>query len=353
MSTRKTDAVSGVKSIAISSGTMFRVLIIAVVAMFLYMIRDVVAMTLVAAFLAALIDPFADIFARWRIPRALAVLVVYLLGFSFFILVVLLIVPPLLTELSELATALSPFIADANGWLQVDTFLAGSWSSNIGDIVSTVRNSGIAGAFPKIAAFGSSAFDVVLSAGVVLILAFYFVVEKNEIIRGLGIVAPPEYQPFVMHIALKAREQMGVWLRGQLALMGSIFVLIYGALSILGIPYALVLALFAGLLEIIPFVGPMVSAIPAIVLALAVSPAHALLTALAYLIIQQIEGNILVPKIMQKVAGINPIVSVLAVLIGWRVGGIVGAVLSIPLSMAILVFMNDIFHRKETANDIL
>lgn len=348
MTTRKTDAVSGVKSIAISSGTMLRVVIIAAVATFLYMIRDVVAMTLVAAFLAALIDPFADMFTRWRIPRSLAVLVVYVLGCAFVVFVALLILPPLLTELSELATALSPFVAGADGWLHVDTFFASVWSSNLGDIVSTIRDSGIVGAFPKVAAFGSSAFDAALSVGVVLILAFYFVVEKNEMIRGIGIVAPAEYQPFVMHVALKAREQMGIWLRGQLALMGSIFVLIYGALAILGIPYALVLALLAGLLEIIPFVGPMVSAIPAIVLALAVSPLHALLTALAYLVIQQIEGNILVPKIMQKVAGINPIVSVLAVLIGWRVGGIVGAVLSIPLAMAVMVFTHDVFHPKET-----
>ncbi len=163
---------------------------------------------------------------------------------------------------------------------------------------------------------------------------------------GAGIIAPPEYQPFVMRLALKSREQMGVWLRGQLALMVSIFLLIYGALSLIGIPYALVLALFAALLEIIPFIGPMVSAIPAIVLALAVSPVHALVTAGAYLVIQQVEGNILVPKIMQKVAGMNPIVSVLAVLIGARVGGIVGAVLSIPLAMAIAVFLEEIFHRE-------
>ncbi len=348
MSTRKVDEKLGTRSIAISSGTMFRVLLIAALAAFLYLIRDVVAMTLVAIFLAALIDPFADMFARWNIPRALAVLVVYLIGASFVTLVGILIVPPLLTEMSQLATALSPFVADANSWLRVDAFLAGTWSASIGDVVSTVRDSGIVGAFPKIAAFGSSAFDVAFGVGVVLILAFYFVVEKNEMIRGIGIIAPAEYQPYVMHIALKAREQMGVWLRGQLALMGSIFVLIYGALTILGIPYALVLALFAGLLEIIPFVGPMVSAIPAILLALSVSPVHALFTALAYLVIQQIEGNILVPKIMQRVAGINPIVSVLAVLIGWRVGGIVGAVLSIPLAMAAMVFFDDIFHRKES-----
>lgn len=334
-------------TIAISSGTMFRVIVIAAIVTFLYLIRDIVAMTLVGLFLAALIDPFADAFTRWKIPRALAVLVVYVFGLAFLTLVMFLIVPPLLTEVSELATAFSPFLASTD-WLHFDAVLTGAWSANIGDLLTTVRNSGLSDALPKLAAFGSSALEVAFSVGVVLILAFYFVVEKNAMIKGIGVIAPPEYQPFVMRLALRSREKMGVWLRGQLALMGAIFILIYGALTILGIPYALVLALCAALLELIPFVGPTISAIPAILLAFAVSPAHALLTAGAYLVIQQIEGNILVPKIMQKVAGVNPIVSVLAILIGARIGGIVGAILSIPLSMVIAVFLEEIFQRESS-----
>ena len=348
MSPRKEDGLRLSPTIAISSGTMFRILLIAAAAAFLYLIRDIVAMVLMAVLLAALIDPFADAVARWRIPRALAVLAVYLVGFAFFILAVVLIVPPMLAEISELTTALLPFFTDAAGTLHVETLLAGTWSTNVGEIISTISDSGLAGAFPKIAAFGTSAVDLGFRAIIVLILAFYFVVEKDSMVRAIAIVAPPEYQPFVSRMALKARERMGVWLRGQLLLMVSVFILIYGALSILGVPYALVLALFAGLMEMIPFVGPMLSAVPAIFLAFAVSPLYALFTALAYLIIQQIEGNILVPKIMQKVAGVNPIVSVLAVLIGWRVGGIVGAIISIPLSMTLAVFFSEIFRERES-----
>ena len=348
MPPRKEPAVHKPSTIAISSGTMFRIIIIALVSIFLFLIRDIVAMTLVAAFLAALIDPFADAFTRVNIPRALAVMVVYLVGASCFAIVALLIVPPLLTELSELATVFAPLWSGSNSWLQADAFLAGSWSTDMSSIISTIQRSGVVGAFPRIAEFGTSAIDGVFRLFIVLILAFYFIVEKNSMIRGIGIIAPSEYQPFVMHLALKARERMGIWLRGQLALMVSIFILIYPALLLLGIPYALVLALFAGLLEIIPFVGPMVSAVPAILLAFSISPFHALLTACVYLVIQQVEGNILVPKIMQKVAGVNPIVSVLAVLIGWRVGGIVGAVLSIPIAMVCSVFVTEIFNRHES-----
>ncbi|MFA6017647.1 MAG: AI-2E family transporter [Patescibacteria group bacterium] len=344
MSVRK--ALSHGTTIAISSGTIFRVLIIAAVVTFLYVIRDIVAMTLVALFLAALIDPFAEMVARWRIPRAIAVLVVYVFGLFFFSCVAFLVIPPFIEEISELFSLLSPFFVNATGLWQMDSWVAGSWSTNLVDIVSTVRNSGLPEALPKVAALGTTAIDIVFRIVVVLILAFYFVVEKNAMVKGIRVVTPPEYQPFVLRLALKTREQMGVWLRGELALMGSIFILIYGALSLIGIPYALVLALCAALLEVIPFVGPTISAIPAIILALTVSPLHALITAGAYLVIQQVEGNILVPKIMQKVAGVNPVVSVVAVLIGARVGGIVGAILSIPVAMVIAVFLHEIFYRE-------
>lgn len=344
MTVRK--ALTRASTVAITSGTMFRVLVIAVIVTFLYIIRDIVAMTLVAIFLAVLIDPFADALARKRIPRALAVVVVYLVGLASISLITILIVPPLIAETSELVTAFAPFITQATGGVRAEEWFAAPWTTNVSDVLVTIRNSGITEAVPKLAAFGTTAIDIAFRAMIVLILAFYFVVEKDALVRGIGFVAPPEYQPFVMRLALKFRDQMSAWLRGQLALMVAIFLLIYGALSLIGIPYALVLALFAALLEIIPFIGPLVSAIPAIVLALAVSPAHALVTAGAYLVIQQVEGNILVPKIMQKVAGINPIISVLAVLIGARVGGIVGAILSIPLAMAIAVFLQEIFHRE-------
>lgn len=144
------------------------------------------------------------------------------------------------------------------------------------------------------------------------------------------------------------RERMGSWLRGELVLMFSIAILTYFALLLLGVPYALVLAIIAGILEIIPFIGPLLSGVPAVILALSISPIHAVLTALSYVVIQSVEGNVLVPKIMQKATGINPIISLLAVLIGWRLGGIVGAILSIPLANAISVFMEEVFRGQTT-----
>lgn len=329
---------------------MFRVFAIGLAAAFLYAIRDIVAMVLAAMLIASLIDPFADFFERMRIPRALAVLIVYIVGFALLVGAFFLVVPPMLAELGDLFRTFSPTIESwSGGSLNLQQLWNGT--ASLDQFVSTLRASGVTDAVSRIFAVGSSAFDVLLGIIIVLILVFYFVVEKTSIAKTVSTFAPAVYQPFVKQVAAKMRDKMGAWLRGQLALMAAIFSFTYLALLILKVPYALVLALLAGLLEIIPFVGPLFSAIPAVVLALGLSPLHAALTAATYIIIQQVEGNILVPKIMQKVTGLNPIVSLLAILIGWQVGGIVGeqigsvmgVMLSIPLAMALSVFFGEVF----------
>lgn len=338
------------QTITISTGTIIRSILILLVLGFLYLIRDVLAMFFAALFLAALIDPFADYLERMRIPRGLAALIVYVVGFLLVASAFILIVPPVLAEIQNFSSFFASFLPEVgNGHIDYSQLF--SWeatTANIQQLVDTIRGSGVSAAVPELLELGSTAFGAVAAVIVVLILAFFLVAEKNALVKAIAFVAPAEYQPFVMQVSGKMRERLGSWLRGQLLLMFAIFLLTYMALSVLGVPYALVLALMAGLLEIIPFIGPWLSAIPAVILALAISPVHALLTAAVYFLIQMAENNILVPKIMQKVSGLNPIISLLAVLIGWRVGGIVGVVLSIPLVMAASVLLAEIFrHRPE------
>ncbi len=346
MSQRKEERQNAVRPISISSGTFFRVLFISVAAAFLFFIRDIVAMVLVALLTAALIDPFADFFERWRIPRGLAVIIVYIVGLAALLGAWVLVVPPVLSQLGDFVRTFSPALAQVDDGAYAHLF-DGSLTANFESTLNTFRSSGASEVIPKLFAAGSTAINVVIALFVVLILSFYFVVEKTALVRMLRFVARAEYQPFAMMLAGKVREKMGLWLRGQLILMLSIFLLTYGALSLLQIPYALVLAVLAGVLEVIPFAGPIISAIPAIILALAVSPLHAVLTAGVYVVIQQVEGNVLVPKIMQRVTGLNPIVSLLAILIGWRVGGIVGVMVSIPIATAISVFLEEVFRQND------
>lgn len=338
------------RTISISTGTIFRTIVILLVLGFLYFIRDIVALVLAGLFLAILIDPFADFLERYRMPRSLAALVVYAIGLTLIFGALVLVLPPVLAELKNFFAVFAPVLSavGGEGVAQQSVNATDDWMLRFDAAWSSVQASGVSAAVPQVVSSASAAFSGIAATIVVLILAFYLVAEKNVLLRVIAGATPEEYQPFVVQVAGKVRDRLGYWLRGQLLLMGVIFVLTYIALLIIGVPYALILALIAGLLEIVPLVGPLMSGVPAVILALTISPVHALITAGAYILIQVIEGNVLVPKVMQKATGINPIISLVAVLIGWRIGGMVGAILSIPLANAAAVFIGEITKAQRT-----
>ncbi len=338
---------SGERTIVISTATILRVCVTIAAIGILYIIKDIVALFFAALFLAALIDPFADFFEKYRVPRGLAVVLVYIIGIAALVTAIVLLLPPVIVELRAASTVFAPFLTQTFGdHADLNFLLQGTISESITNILTTIRGSGVSAAIPQLLAIGSTAFGTVAEFVVVLVLAFYLVVEKEALVKALRAVTPTEYQPMVSHVAIKVRTRLGAWLRGELVLMSCIFLLIYIALTIIGVPYAIVLALLAGLFEVIPFIGPLLAGIPAVILAFFISPVHGIATIIAYVLVQVLEGNVLVPKIMQKATGLNPIISLLVVLIGLRLGGIVGAVLSIPLANALAVFIEEVFRAR-------
>ncbi|MBU4332000.1 AI-2E family transporter, partial [Patescibacteria group bacterium] len=143
------------------------------------------------------------------------------------------------------------------------------------------------------------------------------------------------------------QKKIGSWLRGQVILMIIIGILSYIGLLILGVRYALLLALFAGLMEIIPYIGPIFGAVPAVFIALTQSPIKGLLVIVLYLIIQQLENNLIVPKIMKRAVGLNPIVVILVILIGGKIAGIVGALIAVPVATAFSVMLKDFLDLRK------
>jgi predicted PurR-regulated permease PerM len=179
---------------------------------------------------------------------------------------------------------------------------------------------------------------------IVLVLTFYMVVEEKKARSYFRNLAPAEYQPYIEHLLQKIQEKIGAWLQGQILLGLIVGCLVFFGLSLLQVKYALLLAIMAGLLEVIPYVGPIVSVIPAAIIAFAQAPVLGIFVLALYIVIQQLENHILVPKIMQKVTGLNPIISIAALLIGMKVGGLAGAILAIPLATLCVVVLEDLFH---------
>jgi predicted PurR-regulated permease PerM len=182
---------------------------------------------------------------------------------------------------------------------------------------------------------------------VVLVLSFYLIVEESAVKTLFRNLIPNSYQELVSDLIWKVINSLGDWLRGQLILGVIIGAFYFIAFAIIGVPYPILLALFGGLLEFIPYVGPFIAAVPALILAASVSPLVLLLTLVAIVVIQQLENNLVVPKIMQRTVGLNPIISILAVMIGAQTFGVVGALFAIPVATATSVVISELLRRRQ------
>ncbi|MFH1631703.1 MAG: AI-2E family transporter [bacterium] len=339
-----------VTNVSISTGTILKALGIIAALAVLYMLREIVAILLVSLLIAAIIDPFANWLHKYRLPRGLAVLVVYIIMLALAAGAFILVVPSMIDQLGQLLTAYAPYIEQASGnYFSVDQLLSGElFSQDFDSLVASIKASGVVDAFPQIVTVVNDAFGGMLTAVLIAILVFYMVVEEPAMRRSIEEWTPKKYRPYIAHVAPKVREKIGAWLRARLLMMLIIFLVTFAVLSILQVPYALVLAFIAGLFELIPFLGPIFSAIPAIIIAWSVSLILALLVAVFYFVVQQLEGDVLTPKIMQKVGGLNPIVSVVALLVGLQIAGIIGAILAIPFAMIVGVFIAEWHAAKES-----
>lgn len=286
----------------------------------LFQIRDIVFLIFIAFLLMTAIHPLVVFLERLRLPRVVGILLVYAVVFGFFGVSLIGAVPALVVQSARLAQELPGFVARVLPYWNID--------------VSTISQQ-IAPISESVVKVTLGIFSNLVTVVTVLAFTFYFLMERShadEILRSIvGETAAVQ----VMTILRAIERRLGSWVRGELLLMSFVGVFCFVGLTILHVEFALPLAILAGLLELVPMIGPTVSAIPAVLVALAVSPFLALSVAALYIIVQQVENNILVPVIMKKSVGFAPIITILALMIGGRLAGVVGAVLSIPVALVI------------------
>ncbi len=315
---------------------------------FLYLIKDVLALIFVSLIFASAIDTWVDYLQNKKIPRGVSVLIIYLVAIAVVGSAVILIIPPIAEQISELADQVPQYFNRVNEAFSFVQDYASRFgfeqSQDNAGAISSGLTSAVGGIFSTIA----NIFGGLLSFLLILVITFYMTVEEDAIKRTTRSVVPAKYQDFSVQLINKIQKKIGSWLKGQLILSLIIGILSYFGLLILGVKYALVLALIAAIGEFIPYIGPVISAIPAIFLAFVQSPIKALFVLILFVIIQQLENHLLVPKIMQKAVGLNPIISVVALLIGAKVGGVLGAVLAIPVATAISIVIKELFEEKES-----
>ncbi len=340
-----------VRVISVSTGTILRTIAILLALGLLWMIRDIVLYVFIAFLLAGVIYPAARWAASHRIPKSLAVILFYLLMFGVLALAFSLLIPAIFAELRQLIGVYVGSGGALPDWATSlkDLSERAGVADNLKSSVEGIQNQ-LYQIFGGVFGTLTSIFGGISGLVVVLVLSLYIIVEESAVLHLFRSAVPTEYQKLASQVSWQVIDKLGSWMRGQLVLCLIIGIMYFIGLSIIGVPYALLLAIIGGLLEFIPYIGPIVSAIPIVVLALSVSPARAVVALILIVIIQQLENNVIVPKIMQKAVGLNPIVSIVAFLVGAKLFGLVGALFSIPVATAASVAVVEIlrFRRERT-----
>ncbi len=189
-------------------------------------------------------------------------------------------------------------------------------------------------------------FGGFFSAIMLFVIIFYMIIEEESINKCILLFTPDAYKTYVNQLITKIHNKVGLWLRGQVILCFIVGLLAYLSLIAIGVEYAAILSVLFGIGELVPYIGPTLAAVPAIFLAFTQSFDLGLMVIGVYVIIQIVENNIFVPLIMNKVVGLNPLIIILALLIGGKIGGIAGMLLAIPIATVANIIIIDLFITK-------
>ena len=316
----------------------------------MYLARDVLLLIYVSVLLAIGFGPIVHAIEHQqvvpvgkRVPRWLAILAVYVLIVGTVITVGFLVIPPLLRQARALGTAL-PDLIDRGQALLIRYGLL-DHRITLEEVIRRAPSSGDAVGTVAMAATGVvSGFFALLT---VLILTFYLLIESDTLFRGFARLFPRTDRPRVREAAAEISVKVSAWLSGQLFLGAVIGVSAAIGLYTLGVPYFYVLALVAAFGEMIPVVGPVLSAIPAVAVGFTVSPKTGLFVLIFFLAQQQIENHFLVPKIMSRQVGVSAVTVIIALLIGGSVLGILGAILAVPTAAILQVVIEELLDERD------
>ncbi|TSD04207.1 MAG: hypothetical protein Athens071412_786, partial [Parcubacteria group bacterium Athens0714_12] len=315
----------------------------------LYLIRDVIIIFLFALIIASAIAPAVNLLEKIKIPRVFGALIVYVIVIGLLAFLISLIVPTVARDVKNLASNLPNYIEKLS-----DKFESlKQASTKYQDIIEKIQNS-LSGVGEFLRSKGSNllstlfgVFGGVFSFLLILVISFYLSVLKKGVQRVLTALIPIQHRDYILDLWERAQKKLGRWLQGQLFLGLVVGVMVYAGLHLLNVKFALLLAVFAGIMEIFPYIGPVIAGIPAVIIGFLQAPLLGLWVLVLYVVIQQIENYLIVPLVIGKVVGLNPIVIIMALLIGGKLGGIFGMILAVPLTAVFAEFLKDMLRKRK------
>jgi predicted PurR-regulated permease PerM len=336
-----------VRTISISNGTIIRVILFGLLVAGLFVLRDLILVLLTSIVIASFVTKLASTLKKYKIPRTLSVVFLYFITLATFTSLLYVFLPILITEIVHLVeyvpalslispetfSSLRELAQTFAGGFSASTFLAGT------QLISSV-SAGFLGTL-------SFAFGSLINFVLIIIISFYLSIQEKGIESFLRIITPRKYEEYVISLWARSERKIALWIQGQFLLGLLVGVLIYLGLSILGMQYALLIAVVAAICELIPF-GLILAAIPALSFAFAEGGITlSILVGGFYIIVQQFESYLIAPLIVNKIIGVSPLVVILAILIGSTLAGFWGIILAIPVAVVFLELFDDIEKKKQ------
>lgn len=314
------------KPIEISWGSLWRILGFAIFSYALFSGAQIFLALFASIVISAGLDFIVDYLEKKRIPRTLAVILVFLAIILAIVALIYLIIPYIIADLSTVLINLNKS--------QIGSFLGPLFdlkaTQTLGTLINNISASLWGGGSPVDTI--SAILGSVGLAFAVVIIAFYLAISRDGVERFIRAVFPFEYESAALSIYDKSRKKIGSWFRTQLFASAIMGFLVWGSLSIIGLKHAFLVSIFAAVFELIPFIGPILAGAIAFIFAFTDSPTLAFSTLIIFLVLHQLESHVLVPLLTRRSVGLHPVIVIFALLLGIEFGGFLGAVVAVPLA---------------------
>jgi len=299
---------------------------------------------LIAVILAYILNPLVEFLENRHIPRSLGILLIYAVFFSAAFLFSLTVVPKLMNELYKLGEMLPQYTGQFQKFLlhlqsdyrriALPDSIRLALDQNIVNLQAEIQN-----LLERITGSVISLFSNLLAILVIPLTVFYILRDMDNLKRSVVMLFPKRYRTYIVAMGSEMDRTLGAYFRGMLIICFIVGLFTYLGLIIIGLDYALILGIVAGITNVIPYFGPIIGAIPAVFMALLTSPGLALKTVIVYVVVQQLEGHLIAPQVWGRTLGLHPLLVIFVLLIGGKFFGLAGLIFAVPFTAMARIFL--------------
>ncbi|HOB89890.1 MAG TPA: AI-2E family transporter [Candidatus Colwellbacteria bacterium] len=331
------------RELEISWGTLWRVVATIAAVAFLYAAHEALLVLVFALIISSALDGLVSWLEERKIPRLLGTIFIFLAVSAVLVFILYEVVPLIFWETAKLVESyqgIGDFFGENSVFLEGmnKTLMTEDFGSRVVDAI-------LEGASPFISAVGGLLGGVVFLA-TVFIASFYLTLSRDGVERLLRVVFPAQAEEYIIKIYLRVKKRIGRWMQVQMILSLVIGLMVFAGLWLMGVDYSLLIGVLAGLFEIVPMVGPILAGAIAVAVAFSESMSLAIIVFVFFVVIQQLENNILVPVLMRKAVNIHPVIVIIALMAGFEASGVVGAILAVPVAVVVQEIVEDKLRRK-------